>query len=672
MSAVLQNISDFQQAPDNIVPMPAQPPAPGSLASEAGAEDDGVYAKTLNELQRPLKNDGQELLRNRFLCKGGGLLLVGPTGIGKSSLSMQMMVSWALGRPLFGIEPARPITSLLIQAENDEGDLAEMRDGVFSGLNLGDADRELACSRIFVVQENSRTSDEFFKETVRPMLQEIKPDLLWIDPALAYLGGENNSQQAVGAFLRNQLNPLLTEFNCAAVVIHHTNKPYNGPDKRGPVDFAYLGGGSAEWANWSRAILTMQKTEAATVFELRAPKRGGRLGWKEADGSTVAYNRFIAHCKEPGTICWIDVEPDLVEGLGKGNGKSENDVLKHVPLGRPVAKNTLINTCSKNGLGMTKTRNLIDGLVADGILYELQRHRPSCHPEKYLARSPRPIDLDDEAILTMFLTAPFACELPQNNASERSSQLHGPLGPVKIACEDRERRAEVALLPVEGTNGREDQPPAPLACPPETRPDAPSINAFPPLPDTSNWPPPRPVPCPVPCPGPQTAEPISAFPPIPDASNSTADSRVPWLRPGSDPQVQESKAIIRITSPPPTQPDIEDRLITELHDKSQHPKIDLPQLLINLGQKLLEHEQADKWLTMPQVAECCRRYRLNWKHQTTKAVDLQRFGMEYFKSHTDIMGGGIKVEYRTEWNENKTRQLLFLQFRKLYGDGHCH
>jgi hypothetical protein len=260
-----------------------------------------------------------------------------------------------------------------------------MRDGVFSGLNLNDADREAASSRIFVVQENTRTSEDFFNETVRPMLQAIKPDLLWIDPALAYLGGENNSQQAVGAFLRNQLNPLLTEFNCAAIVIHHTNKPYTGPDKSGPVDFAYLGGGSAEWANWSRAILTMQKTEAASVFELRAAKRGNRLGWKEADGSTVAYNRFIAHCKEPGTICWIGVEPDLVEGLG--SGKSEHDVVKHVPLDRPIAKNALIYTCSKNGVGKNATRDAIDALVNDGTLYEWRKPRSGTQPEKYLARS---------------------------------------------------------------------------------------------------------------------------------------------------------------------------------------------------------------------------------------------------------------------------------------------
>jgi hypothetical protein len=73
-------------------------------------------------------NDPDELLRFRFLCRRGLLLLCGPTGIGKSSFAMQCMILWALGLPAFGIAPVRPLKSLLIQAENDEGDLAEMRE----------------------------------------------------------------------------------------------------------------------------------------------------------------------------------------------------------------------------------------------------------------------------------------------------------------------------------------------------------------------------------------------------------------------------------------------------------------------------------------------------------------------------------------------------------------
>ena len=98
-------------------------------------------ARTLDEFMRPPANDPGELLKHRYLCRGGGLLLVGQTGLGKSSLAMQLMIKWALGQPIFGFEPTRSIRSLIIQAENDDGDLAEMKESVFNGLNLTDEER---------------------------------------------------------------------------------------------------------------------------------------------------------------------------------------------------------------------------------------------------------------------------------------------------------------------------------------------------------------------------------------------------------------------------------------------------------------------------------------------------------------------------------------------------
>src|SRR5689334_22368894 len=172
-------------------------------------------AKRLSELVAHIHNDPNELLRHRYLCRGGGLLLVGPTGIGKSSWSMQAMILWAIGKPMFGIVPTKPLKSLLIQAENDEGDVAEMRDGVMAGLNLTGEERRIAMENIIVAREDSRTGMAFFIAAVRPLLEQHRPDLLWIDPALAYLGGEAGSQKEVGGFLRNMLNPLLREFDCA-------------------------------------------------------------------------------------------------------------------------------------------------------------------------------------------------------------------------------------------------------------------------------------------------------------------------------------------------------------------------------------------------------------------------------------------------------------------------
>jgi hypothetical protein len=80
-------------------------------------------ARKLADLQRPLQNDPSALIKHRFLCRRAALLLVGATGLGKSSLSMQLMIKWAVGQPVFGLEPVKPLRSLLVQAENDDGDL---------------------------------------------------------------------------------------------------------------------------------------------------------------------------------------------------------------------------------------------------------------------------------------------------------------------------------------------------------------------------------------------------------------------------------------------------------------------------------------------------------------------------------------------------------------------
>src|ERR1700728_1127290 len=179
-------------------------------------------ARLLSELMLPPSgNDPDELLCDRFLCRGGGLLLCGPTGIGKSSWAMQSAILWALGRESFGITPARPLKSLLIQAENDDGDLAEMRDGVTTGLGLSADETKAACDNIIVVREDSRTGLCFFSEVVSPLLTAHRPDLLWIDPALAYIGAAGSAQEDVTRFLRTGLNPLVREFNCGAVVVHH-------------------------------------------------------------------------------------------------------------------------------------------------------------------------------------------------------------------------------------------------------------------------------------------------------------------------------------------------------------------------------------------------------------------------------------------------------------------
>ncbi len=326
---------------ETVTQLDARPEHADSIVShlKSGLEDlallqaPPVRAANLLDLPLPEKNDAAELLRHRYLCRGGGLLLCGPTGIGKSSFSTQAMILWSIGRAYFDIVPARPLRSLLIQAENDAGDLAEMRHGVCGGLNLSASELAQAHGNLLTIREDCRTSTRFFAEVVRPSLQEYRPDLLWIDPALAYLGGESNAQKDVGAFLRNGLNPLLTEFNCGCVVVHHTNKPATGTEKSKwqAGDFAYLGSGSAEWANWARAVLALRSIGSHDVFELHAAKRGSRLRWREPEGDSKAFVKHLAHSKMPGVICWLEAEEGDIKQGGRPKDYDESELFAVLP-----------------------------------------------------------------------------------------------------------------------------------------------------------------------------------------------------------------------------------------------------------------------------------------------------------------------------------------------------
>jgi len=275
-------------------------------------------AVPLPALRRPVAgaDDPNELIRYRFLCRGGTALLVGPTGAGKSSLAMQMALCFASGRPCLGLEPARPLSVVIIQAENDEGDLAEMRDGVLAGLQWSAEDALAAQGRVHVATVDDKTGPAF-AAVLGALCAEFTPDMVFMDPAFAYLGGDALAQKEVSPFLRNQILPVVHQHNIGLFIVHHANKPPAGGQQKAhylPGDFAYLGAGSAEWANVCRAVLALRATEDARVFELRAAKRGFRLRWHEGnvpegDPTTM---RYVAYNREQGVICWHEAEADQV------------------------------------------------------------------------------------------------------------------------------------------------------------------------------------------------------------------------------------------------------------------------------------------------------------------------------------------------------------------------
>ena len=279
--------------------------------------------KKLKELLALPPIDPNELFLHRLLCRHGLGLLVGPSGLGKSTFIMAGAVKWAWGIEHFGFKPLRPLRLLVAQAENDLYDMREQFGGCIRSMKLTDEQFEFINERISIVTINSVVGDEFC-EVLRRLIIEHRADLVVIDPALAYLGGDANSQVEVGRFLRKGIAPVLAETNSAAILVHHTPKLVFSKGAASNRSDAYAGAGSAEWANFSRLVFGINPTDVADHFELFLGKRGRRAGWKDAEGNTIT-KRFIRHAREDGDLLWSEVSDEEFESLKPTDGGEKHE-----------------------------------------------------------------------------------------------------------------------------------------------------------------------------------------------------------------------------------------------------------------------------------------------------------------------------------------------------------
>lgn len=258
--------------------------------------------------------DGKTL---RYLCKGKAAWLLGPSGIGKSSLEAQFAVAWAIGAPAFGIQPARPLRSLIVQAENDDYDLAEMVQGVAAAHGLHPEDERWAtvASNVLFRTETSSFGARFCAR-LRDMIDADRPDIVWVDPLLSFAGIDVSKQDQVTPFLRELLTPVLESTGAVMIGVHHTGKPKDSKATRDwtAIDWAYAGIGSSELVNWARAVMLLRPVEGRT-FELKLAKRGSRAGAHHPDGEPAIGSVWLQQAR--GRIYWEQVGPPEEPAAGQ-------------------------------------------------------------------------------------------------------------------------------------------------------------------------------------------------------------------------------------------------------------------------------------------------------------------------------------------------------------------
>ena len=251
------------------------------------------------------KEDPNNVLGNRWLCKGGSALWISQSGVGKSSLCMQAAVHWSVGKDFFGIKAKRPLRIAIVQAENDFGDTAEAFQGSVKGAWLHPNEQRLLSENLAIFRDTTSVGFEF-PSMLRQIITSHAADLIFVDPLLAFAGIDIADQQAASQFCRHDLNDILKETGCVLIAMHHTTKPRTAKDKEGQTvaDMAYSGSGSAEFVNYFREVGVLVRQQGdEPVFKFGFTKRRGRSGMKNSLGD-FAGEITIRHSKDKGLIRW--------------------------------------------------------------------------------------------------------------------------------------------------------------------------------------------------------------------------------------------------------------------------------------------------------------------------------------------------------------------------------
>ena len=353
------------QLKDSPIPTPVNQPTQKRKSEPKKLRQ--LNGRSILEYAQAEIDHSQTLLGDRYLCRGGGMFIVAPSGQGKSTLAVQLAAEWALGWASLEIRPPYPLRTLIIQAEDDAGDLTEMSRWVKNHyLSSEQMTRILRDTRVELVND---VSGYDFVDTLDEILQQWPCDIVIINPYTSFLGGDAKDEERANNWLRNKLNPVLHKHRCGAIIVHHTPKTQFSPsDDFTTSETQYRGAGCASMTNWARAYLVFEPLrKCENVFLFKAAKRGKRIGWSSS-------KRHFKHSDDE--MRWEACTIEEVKEAEQASRKPSQGVtiipevvmqcVSTKPEYYEIVIERIMKTC---GVGDNKARKALDLLEAHGRIF---------------------------------------------------------------------------------------------------------------------------------------------------------------------------------------------------------------------------------------------------------------------------------------------------------------
>ena len=296
------------------------------------------------------------LLGEGFLERGTACLLAGSSGIGKSSIAMQMGCCWSCGQPAFFLETPRPLRIVMVQNEDSNNDLVRMSE-VTRHLGL---DEVLIDKNFWIETVRGKVGPDAVV-VMRELVEWHRADLLILNPLSAYHAGDISSNKDNIAFLYGELGRLLDEKSCAIFAFHHKGKPPKNMDLRHskkPEDVFFeimydiIGGSTL--TNFFRGIITVSPIGNSEVFKFALAKRFPESGWDQK------FQVFKWHQDREKRL-WVPAS-SVESEEAKTSGKTLEDLYKLVPVLGAIPKEALEHAAASHF-----TRVEYRGLLAQAL-----------------------------------------------------------------------------------------------------------------------------------------------------------------------------------------------------------------------------------------------------------------------------------------------------------------
>lgn len=241
--------------------------------SRTGAADNQkphLTHRTPDEILKMMFDPADLYLENGVFARSQPMTLLGPGGVGKSRLVVQLAVCLIIGRAFLGWKVSECKTRwLIIQAENSnrrlQSDLKKMRAWV------GEALWPLVQENL-VIHTLEKDHDSFLSiadqasaELLARLINEVAADVVVFDPLLAFATGNLNTDAAMLKTCKTIAELARRgKADSAIVVLHHTLTGKDGAKKATGYDRASYGRGSKALHLWTRGQINVAATKSDT------------------------------------------------------------------------------------------------------------------------------------------------------------------------------------------------------------------------------------------------------------------------------------------------------------------------------------------------------------------------------------------------------------------------